>query len=173
MSKHRISLVNGGYFDFIDMEQSQYTIEEIAHNLSMICRFTGAVKKHYSVAQHSVLVSLHVPQEHALAALFHDMSEAFMSDINSPLKALLPKYKEFEIKVEKFMFARMGLKFPMHPSIKLADIAVFHAENQDLRGIESPWAGVERYPKKITPWSSEKARREFMKRYEQLTKENV
>jgi len=165
MSKHSISLLSGGHFDFVDMEDSEYTIEDIAHNLSRICRFTGAVDKHFSVAQHSVLVSLCVPPEHAMSALMHDQSEAVMSDINSPLKALLPQYKAFEKKVEKFMFSRMGLPFPMHPSIKLADISVFLAENKDLRGIESFWAGVEPYAKKIVAWSAEKAKREFMKRY--------
>jgi hypothetical protein len=169
VSSHRITMLSGGVFDFKDMEDSSYTIEDIAHNLSMICRFTGSVSKHYSVSQHSVLVSRCVPPEHALSALMHDMSEAVMSDINSPLKALLPQYKAFEKKVEKFMFGRMGLPFPMHPSIKLADISVFLAENRDLRGIESYWAGVEAYSKRIIPWQAEKAKREFLKRYEELT----
>lgn len=169
MSSHRISLLSGGHFDFKDLEQSVYEISDVAHNLSMCCRFSGSVRKHYSVAQHSVLVSRCVPPEHALSGLMHDMSESVMSDINSPLKALLPQYKAFEKKVEKFMFARMGLPFPMHPSIKLADISVFLAENRDLRQIESYWAGVEAYDKRIVPWSAEKAKREFLKRYEELT----
>ena len=171
MSAHRIKLLSGGHFDFVDMEQSVYTIEDIAHNLSRICRFTGAVKKHFSVAQHCVLVSQSVPDEHAMAALFHDASEAFMSDINSPLKALIPQYKALEKKVEKYIFNKIGLKFPMHPSIKIADISVFTAENFYLRGVESDWAGIDRYPKKIVAWSAEKAYNEFLKRYEQLNKE--
>lgn len=170
MSKHRIKLLSGGHFDFVDMEQSDYTVEDIAHNLSRVCRFTGAVKSHYSVAQHAVLVSHCVPEEHALAALMHDSSEAFMSDINSPLKALIPQYKAIEKKVEKFMFGQMGLKFPMDASIKVADISVFTAENYYLRGVETDWAGIERYPKKIVPWSAEKAKKEFLKRYVDLVK---
>lgn len=169
MSQHRITMLSGGVFDFVDFEQSTYTIADIAHNLSRICRFTGATEKHYSVAQHSTLVSLCVEPEHALSALMHDMSEGVMSDINSPLKALLPQYKAFEKRVEKFMFGRLGLPFPMHPSIKLADISVFLAENRDLRGIESHWAGVDPYGKRITAWTAEKAKREFLKRYNELT----
>lgn len=170
MSIHRISLLSGGVFDFVDLQSSTYTIEDIAHNLSSICRFTGACHKHYSVAQHSVLVSHAVPPESALDGLMHDASEAFMNDLNSPLKALLPQYKELEKKVEAFMFEREGLQFPMRSAIKLADISVFLAENRDLRGIESHSVDVEPWPKKIVPWSREKAKKEFLKRYWELKK---
>lgn len=169
MSAHRIILLSGGYFDFVDMDQSKYVIEDIAHNLSRICRYTGAVNKHFSVAQHSVVVSYAVPEDHALAALLHDASEAFMSDLNSPLKALLPQYKALELKVEKHIFNRFNLPFPMHPDIKVADTAVFLAENRDLRGVVSFAGSIEAYPKKIIPWTAEKAKREFIKRYKELT----
>lgn len=168
MSSHRITLLSGGYFDFVDMDQSVYTVDDIAHNLSHICRFTGAVERFYSVAQHSVLVSRCVPPEHALSALMHDSSEAFVSDLNSPLKALMKAYKALEKKVEKEMFGRLGLPFPMHSCIKVADIKVFLAENRDLRGIHTDLEDVGAYDKKIVAWSSGKAKREFMKRYNEL-----
>ena len=168
VSDSRIRLISGGFYDFVDLEQSVYTIHDIAHNLSRICRYTGAVKKHYSVGQHAVLVSHAVEKEHSLAALMHDASEAFMSDINSPLKALIPEYKRLEIKVEKEIFKRFNLEFPMHSSIKVADTNILHAENYYLRGIDNKLGP---FFKKIVPWSAEKAYNEFMKRYEQLTKE--
>lgn len=170
MSAQRISLLSGGVFDFGDLEQSQYTIEDIAHNLSNTCRFSGAVEKAYNVAQHSVLVSHVVPEEHALAGLMHDSSEAFLGDMTSPLKVIIPQYKKFEKKVEKFMFDKMNLPFPMHPAIKLADIKVFLAENEDLRGIYSDMGDITRYPKKIVPWTPARAKKEFLKRFEELTK---
>jgi len=170
MSNSRIKLLSGGHYDFIDLDQSVYDIEDIAHNLSMICRFTGSVKDFYSVGQHSVLVSHAVPPEHALAGLMHDASEAFMSDLNSPLKALMKAYKALEKKVEKQIFTKYNLSFPMDPAIKLADIKVFLAENRDLRGIYSDMEDIAPYGKKIVPWQPARAKREFMKRFEELTK---
>lgn len=166
MSTSRIKLLSGGFYDFVDLHESEYDITDIAHNLSRICRYTGAVEKHYSVGQHSVLVSYAVDKEHALSALMHDASETFMNDLNSPLKALIPAYKRLEIKVEKEIFKRFGLKFPMHPSIKVADTNILQAENYYLRGIDNKLGP---YFKKIVPWTAEKAKREFMKRYEELT----
>ncbi len=166
MSESRIKLLSGGFFDFVDIEQSEFTIEDIAHNLSRICRYTGAVEKHFSVAQHSTLVSYAVDKEHALAAHLHDASEAFMNDLNSPLKKLIPAYKRLEIKVEKEIFKRFGLKFPMHPSIKVADTNILQAENYYLRGIDNKLGP---YFKPIKAWTAEKSKKEFLKRYNELT----
>lgn len=170
MSSHRISLLSGGFFDFVDMDQSVYTREDIAHNLSRLCRFTGATLKHYSIAQHAVIVSYAVPEKFALGGLCHDDSEAVCNDLNTPLKSLVPQYKKIEKAVEKEMFARMNLPFPMHPAIKVADTAVFLAENRDLRNIISYAGDIEAWPKKIVPWTAEKAKREYLKRFEELTK---
>lgn len=77
-----------------------YPIEEIAHTLSLICRFNGQCMFHYSVAQHSVLVSHMVPIEHRMLGLLHDASEAYLTDIPRPIKARLKEYKELESLVE-------------------------------------------------------------------------
>lgn len=171
MSNHRIKLLNGGFFDFVDMHESVYSIEEVAWNLSMLCRFNGSVKSLYSVAQHAYLVSMIVPEEHALVGLHHDDSEAVLGDINSPAKALLPEYKALEQRVEQEMFKRLGLRFPMPSSVKLADLAMLAGEIRDMQPHTSDWIGVvgiEPYPKKIVPWSAKKARDMYLKRHYEL-----
>ena len=65
-------------------------IADIAHALSMQCRFTGHVKEFYSVAEHSVEVSRLLARsgykQYALWGLLHDASEAYLVDVAAPVK---------------------------------------------------------------------------------------
>src|SRR6266403_91014 len=72
-------------------------LEDIARGLSKICRFTGQIDPFYSVAEHSVEVMHLVPQELKLAALLHDASEAYLSDLSRPFKLGLTEYRQVEV----------------------------------------------------------------------------
>ena len=70
MSKHTsiqprcgdwIQTFTGRQFWPLDPHVDEIYIEDIAHSLSMQCRFTGHSLRFYSVAEHSVLVSYAVP----------------------------------------------------------------------------------------------------------------
>lgn len=172
--KPEILTVSGNYFSFEDPDSSTYTIEDIAWALSHINRFTGHTSKPYNVAHHSVMVSYLVPSDLALIGLLHDSSEAFLGDVSSPLKQLLPEYKAIEQKVEASIFKRFGLPFPMPKEIKTADLIMLASEQKYLMpAINHQWRileGVSPLNVEIKPWTAKKSRTEFLKRFHELTK---
>lgn len=69
------------------MTAEMVCVDDIAHALSMKCRFTGHCREFYSIAEHSVRVSLLVRPELRLAALLHDAAEAYLPDLARPIKS--------------------------------------------------------------------------------------
>lgn len=162
---------SGHYFNFTDPAASEFDIVDIAHALSHLCRFTGHVREFYSVAQHSVYVSMTVPPEDALAGLLHDASEAFLGDVAAPLKALLPDYKALESLVEKAVLERFGVATPLPPSVKAADMRLLATEKRDLMPPHfDKWTcdGYEPLHAIIQPFSPTVARECFLTRYRQI-----
>lgn len=124
--------------DLCRLTPADITLERIALGLGNTCRYGGQVRPFYSVAEHSILVASQVPAEHQMAALLHDASEALgLGDIIQPLKAHLPLYKRIEAVVMAAVEVRFGLKpgACSHPWIKVADRAVYLAEQQTLRRV--------------------------------------
>lgn len=83
-------------------------LEDIAHALSNICRYSGHSKYFYSVAEHCNVMAKLFPS-YAGLALFHDCAEAYMGDIPRPVKALLPEYRLMENKILRVVFDMAGL----------------------------------------------------------------
>lgn len=128
--KTAIALHSGGFLDFIDIDNSVVTLDDIARGLSRVQRFAGQaqVKGSYTVAEHSLNVANVCPAHYCNEALFHDAAEAFMGDMPSPLKAVLPDYKTVEERVTKFIFKRLGLIYPIPSIIKTMDLRVLAYE---------------------------------------------
>lgn len=166
----------GHQFDFGRPETSIIDIRDIAHALSQICRFTGHTRFHYSVAQHSVLVSRLVEPKLALAGLLHDAAEAYLGDVSTPLKHMLPDYKLLEYRVERVIVDRFGLSIDMFKACKHADLEMLAREKQDLMEDDEPWAllrAIEPPEFRIRPMEPRQARMVFLHRYRELTGEQV
>lgn len=130
-----IQVYSGKPFTFLSPGVSDIDISDIAHALSMQCRFNGHVKKFYSVAEHSVNVSYEVPEQYALAALLHDAAEAYIGDMVSPLKAHMPDFREVEHRIESAIYRRFGIprySYEQDLAIKRADWALCVYEGRTL-----------------------------------------
>lgn len=166
-----ILTVAGRYFDFERPEDHPYDIKEIAHALSQVNRYTGHTRYPYSVAQHSVLASYQVPKEMALTALLHDASEAYLGDVSTHLKALLPEYKVIEQRTEAQLAKVFGTIFPLPVEVKVADARMLMTEVRDLMplGPRQDWPDAEAYPDvHIRQWHSLRAETLFRARYQEL-----
>lgn len=129
-----IRTYNGHYFDVFDPNPDQIDIEDIAHSLSLLCRFAGHIKSFYSVAEHSIWVAEKVSKKHALAALLHDASEAYLVDIPKPIKDEIPHYLEIEKDLMSVISKKFNFEFPLSDEVKLFDreALVFEWENKVL-----------------------------------------
>ena len=117
--KESIRTFSGGKVVYKDMSQSEYTMRDITEGLASECRYAGQTKVKWNVLRHSLLVweLSYLCQDNPiiqLAALMHDAAEAFIKDIPSPLKSLLPDYKAVEKKVEHHIWETVVLyRLPM------------------------------------------------------------
>lgn len=153
-------------------KKEDISIEDIAHALSMQCRFTGHVKKFYSIAQHSVYVSYLCDSSDALYGLLHDASEAYVSDVSSPLKKLeeFKAYINVEKNLQSKIYDSFGLNADTPKSVKKADMVMLATEARDLMSpIHVDWRNREEpYLFNINPLSPEESKEIFLKRFEQL-----
>lgn len=173
-------------FDVFDPEMGVVTIGGIAHALSMQCRFNGQCTRFYSVAQHSLHVSLLMEdrtgqKKFGLIGLLHDASEAFLADIPNPLKkcGLFDKYLEIEENIQSKIFAKFGIPAMLsaHEDELLLeyDLMALATERKylmepvvwDIWKEIGPPDAASKYG--LESWTPEKAEEQFLLRYDQLT----
>lgn len=164
-------------------------IEDIAHALSMKCRFTGHTRHLYSVAQHSVLVAqvLHefykASPWQILAGLLHDATEAYLPDVARPIKADLPGFLDIENRVDTAIFLHFLPGAPTadaewrrawhHEHVKEVDTRLLRTEIRDLMppGSEGVLADLAPYPFTIQCLAPEDARTLFLQKYVQIVEQ--
>jgi 5'-nucleotidase len=154
----------------MDPRPHEIFVEDVAHALSMICRFGGHCRRFYSVAEHSVLMSRAAAAEHKRWALLHDGSEAYITDIIRPLKPALFGYREAEQKVMRAICVRFNLHLDQPASVKALDRAILMDERDQAMG-EPPqaWDGeVAPLGIQLQFWTPSRAKREFLSDFREL-----
>lgn len=116
----------------------QINLNDIALALANLCRFTGHCSEFYSVAQHSLLCAS-LAQDAGLRpdqvrqCLMHDASEAYVNDLNSPVKQFIDaSYRDFEDMLQEVICSKYGVKTPFATAVKLLDRAAYHIESIHL-----------------------------------------
>ena len=171
-----IETATGGKFHFMEPREDEVNILDIAHALSHQCRYTGHCARFYSVAEHSVFVASLVPPEQRLAALLHDASEAYLTDVAAPVKPFLANYKEIEKGIMDVIAKKWNFPWPASPEIKHADLVALLVEAQQLmvsggeHWRESAAIDRDKLPKvPIACLAPHAARLVFLSVYEELT----
>jgi uncharacterized protein len=96
-----LSTFTGNKFFPFAPHPHQIDIRDIAHGLSLLCRFSGQCPYFFSVAEHSIYVANNLPDNLKLEGLLHDASEAYLGDLPRPVKVGLPEYNAIEAAVEE------------------------------------------------------------------------
>jgi hypothetical protein len=172
-SETSVQTLSGRYFDLADPYGSEIVIEDIAGALGKICRFCGHTKDHYSVAQHSVIMSNQYDDEHlALIALLHDAHEAYTGDISSPFKRLLERLApgvlaSVEHDIADAIYREFGIDKWDESMWKAEDVRAYVTETRDqMRNLSS--RDIEPYEDVIVPWDHATAEIKFLERFGDL-----
>ena len=148
------------YFSYLEMDKDTINIEDIATALSHIPRWLGHTPKLYSVAQHCCWCCDNVEGDNQLAALLHDATEAYLGDMPSPLKSLLPGYRLMEERLSQELAFKFGIPYHYPPEVKAVDKLALDWEWDNFK--------INKPSKDFDFWSPAKARREFLKRFKKF-----
>lgn len=162
----------------LNPDPADIVIEDISHALSNQCRFTGHTRYFYSVAQHSIAVSMLLPEKYALWGLLHDATEAYLSDIARPIKRFNADFGNIYTMVEDGLMdaiiTRFGLErtLPMPDVVKEVDNLMLANEIRHLMPQSPLYDGWEAYAdvplSLLSQTYPEQAKANFMHRYYEL-----
>lgn len=154
----------GRIFSLVDPRPEQVSIRDIAHHLSLQCRFNGATRQHHSTARHSLIVSAELRRmgespEVQLAGLMHDAPEAYTGDLIRPMKIALQLVDNSHRAIEAFdeidrrVWAAIRMRYSIQeltPIIHELDTRCCRTEQRDLNNMPKGWSpGEEPFPFRI------------------------
>ena len=188
-------LHSGRLVDPLTLSVQDINIRDIAHALSMICRYNGHVRSFYSVAEHSFHVS-RIAEDKARNdisfatagngtrwGLLHDATEAYLGDCVRPLKVRseFAFYREVEEALRLRIAERFGLPSQMPAVVVSADAEICGTEMRQLLTLGTSDQslrftmpdGCSELPASIPGlvvglWSPDEAETRFLARYQEL-----
>lgn len=139
----------GKAFDFMSLHDAPVCIEDVAHSLSLLCRYNGHCTTFYSVAEHAYMCALLAGRLGfdtitRFAALHHDDAEAFSGDIIRPLedyfRIAFEGFDQFQSQIEFRCREVFGIPHDrdLAARVKLCDMAIFFVEYENLVHLPPP-----------------------------------
>ena len=130
----------GRIFDFENISKDSIYIPDVLHALPSLNRFLGHSSRPYSVGEHTlrghiICHQLGFTTEQKLYWFIHDFTEAYVGDCPTPLKKLLPNFKDYEAQVEKAILKHLNLREPTEEEynlVKRVDATMLVLEMRDL-----------------------------------------
>lgn len=179
---------SGTAFGLRCIAADQVRIDDIAHHLAQINRYTGACSRPYSVAEHSLLVVEILERDIGarnptllLAGLLHDAHEAYTNDLSRPMKDVIGEaWRMEERRIEAAVLARFGMAEFMaahKDTIRWADNVALVTERTQLLPATGPeWHQTQQHTP-ATWWRAadsagftwEDWRQAFLDRFDELT----
>ena len=141
-----IQTYSGSGLDILNPLPRDFRILDIAESLGKVARFTGHTQHHYSVAQHSVLVSILLDGTGLeMEGLMHDAAESITGDVSSPRKVArvemcyrltgesgVDPIKDITRKIDTAIAKQFGLLYPRPAAVKAADLEAMTLERRQL-----------------------------------------
>lgn len=177
----------GKAVDMLHPTRDMIDVKDLAHHLALECRFAGACKFHYSIAQHSYLAAQGAQNERAtqkqqLEILLHDAHEAYTKDIHAPYRWAAQEL----MGVEDDMYGRIADEFDVLirsmwdlPSMKTHvchafDMRMLFTERaQIMSPPPGDWVGEDEWIPldiKIVQWTPTMAEKTWLGEVKRLTK---
>lgn len=109
-----MTTAHAGDIDAYPLRMASVDVRDIAGALSKLCRFTGHTRRFYSVAEHSIRVCEHAercgePPEVVHMALLHDAHEAYIGDVSTMWKRVLPGFELYEGSMQRSVLVSLGV----------------------------------------------------------------
>ncbi|MEK2646185.1 HD family phosphohydrolase [Bdellovibrio sp. BCCA] len=174
IEKSWVITLSGNRFNILDPNPEAVKIEDIACALARQARFNGHTRFFYSVGQHSCLGAEVSPtKEIALHMLFHDATEAYIGDLVSPVKALLPDFEIIESRIHWAISQKFNMEYPLPKVVKQIDRRLLATEVRDLITKDLGSWGIgqdEPFEFPIIPWPPEVTEARFLELARNLLK---
>lgn len=166
-----------------DPRMEEIRVTDIANGMALCCRYggQGCIDRFYSVAEHCVHIAayalLHArwPAPAAMAALFHDAAEGYLTDLPRAVKRGAKEgYTEMEDRLQAMIEEKYDLHYVMRhwsKEIKTLDQRIVPAEKAAIMRYQRPWANDQFSPLEgvvIRCWSPVQAKTAWLNMYEKL-----